>query len=106
MEWLARMSGPDTPLPKGYPDPEAVGWLRTGDVEYLGLHIRMTIKPGDRIVELWELDDGQPVRWLGNVFRVDSEPPGLYLNHQFEQLLKSRPQRDGLAHLAVKFWKS
>ncbi|WP_146148194.1 hypothetical protein [Glycomyces artemisiae] len=100
------MSGPENPMPDGYPDAEALGWLRTADIEYLGVHIRMTIKPNDRIVELWELDGGRPARWLGNVFRIDAALPGLYLNHKFEAVLKSRTQRDGLAHIAAKFWKS
>ncbi|GAA2310174.1 hypothetical protein GCM10009853_079560 [Glycomyces scopariae] len=99
------MNGPDNPLPSGYPDPEAVGWLRTDEIEFLELHIRMTITPGERIVQLWQLADGHPVSWIGNVFRIDSEPPGLYLNHKFETTL-NRPQRDSLARLAAKFWKS
>ncbi|NUQ90820.1 MAG: hypothetical protein HOQ43_20440 [Glycomyces artemisiae] len=66
----------------------------------------MTIKPNDRIVEMWELEDGHPARWVGNVFRIDASTPGLYLNHKIEAVLKTRQQRDGLAHLAVEFWKS
>lgn len=100
------MSGTDEhPLPGGYPDAAAVGWVRTEDTEFAGIHIRMTISPGDRIVEVWETEDGHPVRWLGNVFRIDAEPPGLYLNHRYERLL-SRGQRDLLARAGAKFWKS
>ncbi|MEU6250766.1 hypothetical protein [Glycomyces sp. NPDC047010] len=99
------MSGPEHPMPSGYPDPETVGWLRTEEIEFLELHIRMTITPGERIVQLWELKGDRPVSWIGNVFRIDSEPPGLYLNHKHEKGL-SRPQRDALARIAAKFWKS
>ncbi|MEU6860605.1 hypothetical protein AB0B28_17245 [Glycomyces sp. NPDC046736] len=91
--------------PSGYPDASVVGWVRTEDVESAGLHIRMTIAPADRIVQLWELEDGHPVLWLGNAFRIESEPPGLYLNHRYEARL-SRGQRDLLARAAAKFWKS
>lgn len=96
---------PETPLPSGYPDPEAVGWLRAEEIEFLDLHIRMTVTPGERIVQLWELSAGHPVRWIGNVFRIDSEPPGLYLNYKYERTF-SRSQRDSLARLGAKFWKS
>lgn len=105
-----RMAGPEMsghdegPLPDGYPDPEAAGWARYEDIEFAGLHIRMTITPGDRIVQLWELVDDRPVRWMGNVFRVESEPPVLKLNFRFESHF-DRAQRDGLARVGVKFWK-
>ncbi|MDN3242688.1 hypothetical protein [Glycomyces tritici] len=92
-------------LPDGYPDPEVVGWARTEELEFAGLHMRMTITPGDRIVQLWELVDGHPVRWLGNVFRVESEPPVLKLNYRYEAHF-SRAQRDVLARTGAKFWKS
>lgn len=99
------MSGTDeAPLPGGYPDPAVVGWARIDDLEIADLHIRMTITPGERIVQLWELVDGHPVCWLGNVFRIDSEPPVLYLNYRFESHL-SRAQRDVLARTGAKFWK-
>lgn len=98
------MSGNDEPsLPGGYPDP-AVDWARTEDVELAGFHIRMTITPGDRIVQLWELVDGHPVRWFGNIFRIDAEPPVLYPNYRYEKQL-SRAQRDVLARTGAKFWK-
>ena len=74
------------------------------DFEFAGLHIRMTITPGERIVQLWELIDGHPVRWLGNVFRIDSEPPVLKLNYRYETVF-SRMQRDVLARTGAKFWK-
>jgi hypothetical protein len=103
------MAGPDmsgtepTSLPDGYPDP-AVTWARTEDLEFVGLHIRMTITPGERLVQLWELVDGHPVRWLGLVYRIDAEPPGLRLNYPFEPHF-SRAQRDVLARTGAKFWK-
>jgi hypothetical protein len=100
------MNGPDEPaLPGGYPDADVVGWIRSEEIEFTGIHIRMTVTPGERIVQLWELADGRPVRWLGNVFRVESEPPGLYLNHRYESRL-NRLQRDTLARTGAKFWKS
>jgi hypothetical protein len=99
------MSGIEAPsLPDGYPDPAVVGRARTEDLEFAGLHIRMTIAPGERLVRLWELVDGHPVRWLGIVFRVDSEPPVLRLGHPFESRV-SRPRRDDLARIGAKFWK-
>jgi hypothetical protein len=99
------MSGPDdASLPGGYPDPEVVGWARIEDLEFEGFHIRMTITPGERIVQLWELVDGHPVRWFGNVFRIDSEPPVLYVNYRYESRL-NRAQRDVLARAGAKFWK-
>jgi hypothetical protein len=105
MERLARMDGPDKPpLPQGYPDPDTVGWARTDDLEVHDLHIRMTITPGERIVQLWDLQDGHPVRWFGNAFRLESEPPVLYLNYRYDPLL-TRSQRDQLARTAAKFWK-
>ncbi|MFG3342205.1 hypothetical protein [Glycomyces sp. NPDC048151] len=64
----------------------------------------MTITPGDRIVQLWELVDDHPVRWLGNVFRVESEPPVLYLNFRFGTQI-GYAQRDALARAGAKFWK-
>lgn len=109
MSSMHGMAGPDmsgtdeVSLPSGYPDPD-VGWARTDDLEFAGLHIRMTITPGERIVQLWELTDGHPVRWLGNVFRIDSEPPVLYVNYRYEAHL-SRAQRDVLARTGAKFWK-
>jgi hypothetical protein len=99
------MNGSETSLPSGYPDPETVGWLRAEDIEFLDFHIRMTITPGDRIVQLWELEEGRPVRWIGNVFRIDSEPPWLRLTHQYERRF-NRSQRESLARLGAKFWKS
>lgn len=109
MERLARMTGPqphdDRSLPAGYPDLEKVGWIRESDIEFAGLALRLTINPGERTVQVWELEEGHPIQWLGNAFRLDSEPPGLYLNYKYEQRL-TRPQRDALAHLAAKFWKS
>jgi hypothetical protein len=110
MSSMQGMAGPDmsgrdeVSLPDGYPDPEVVGWARTEDLEFAGLHMRMTITPGDRIVQLWELVDGHPVRWLGNVFRVESEPPVLKLNYRYETQL-NRAQRDVVARTGAKFWK-
>lgn len=91
-------------LPDGYPDPEVLGWARIDDFEFAGLHIRMTITPGDKIVQVWELEDGRPVTWIGNVFRVDSEPPILYANYHYEKRL-SRSERDVIARTGAKFWK-
>lgn len=108
MQGLAgpKMSRPtEQRLPKGYPDPTAAGWVRTEDLELGGIHIRMTAAPGERIVELWELEDGWPQRWLGNVFRVDSEPPCVYLNHTYERRLQPAERRS-LARVGAKFWKS
>ncbi|THV25962.1 hypothetical protein [Glycomyces paridis] len=100
------MSGSDTPpLPGGYPDPAVVGWIRSDDIEFAGFHIRLTITPGSRIVELWITEDGHPVVWLGNAHRVDSEPPGLHVNHSYSKQF-NRAQRDALAREAAKFWKS
>lgn len=100
------MSGTDErPLPSGYPDAAVVGWVRAEDSEFAGIPIRMTVSPGDRIVQVWETDDGHPILWLGNIFRVDSEPPGLYLNHRYDRRL-NRVQRDALARAGAKFWKS
>lgn len=100
------MDGPDEPeMPRGYPDPAVVGWIRSEDIEFSGIHIRMTVAPGEKIVQMWELRDGRPHRWLGNVFRVGADVPGLYLNHSYESRL-SRPQRDALARTGAKFWKS
>ena len=99
------MSGTESPsLPDGYPDPAVTGWARVEDLEFAGFHIRMTITPGERLVQLWELVDGHPVRWLGLVFRVDSEPPVLRLNYPFERRF-SRSQREILARTGAKFWK-
>lgn len=108
---MQRLAGPDMSrptrprLPNGYPDPSSSGWVRTEDAEIAGIHIRMTVAPGDRIVELWELVDDEPVRWVGNVYRVDAEPPCVYLNHLFERRLK-RAEADQLARVGAKFWKS
>jgi hypothetical protein len=100
------MNGPEErALPAGYPDLAVVGWLRSEDIESAGIHIRLTVTPGEKIVQMWELVEGHPVRWLGNVFRVDAEPPALYLNHSYESRL-TRPQRDALARTGAKFWKS
>lgn len=100
------MSGSDeAPLPKSYPDPDQVGWIREEDLELDGLHIRMTITPGDRIVQLWELGPEGPVRWMGNVFRIDAEPPAIYLNYAFEKAMK-RARREALVLEAAKFWKT
>ncbi|HEX2144131.1 MAG TPA: hypothetical protein VHG10_06455 [Glycomyces sp.] len=96
------MTGPDArPLPSGYPDPAIA---RSEEFDYLDLHIRMTVTPGERFVQLWELVDDHPARWLGNAFRVDAEPPCLYLTYRFEPHF-SRLQRDALARIAAKFWK-
>ncbi|MCD0442901.1 hypothetical protein LO763_04585 [Glycomyces sp. A-F 0318] len=100
------MNGPDEPaLPAKYPDPAVVGWIRSEEIEFEGLHIRLTVTPGEKIVQLWELVDGHPVRWLGNVFRVESEPPALSLNHRYQSRIK-HSRRDALARAGVKFWKS
>jgi hypothetical protein len=98
------LNGSETALPSGYPDYDTVG-LRVKETEFHGLHIRMTMTRSIRIVQLWELVDGQPVRWIGNVFRLDSEPPCLYLAHRYESVL-ARPERDALARIAAKVWKS
>jgi hypothetical protein len=99
--------GPDDPpLPDSYPDPDVVTWLRWADIEYLGLPIRMTVIPGERVIELWELVDKHPVRWMGNVFRIEAIVPLLYLNHKYEQAIPRRAQRDALARIAADFWKS
>ena len=100
------MNGPDEPtLPHGYPDASAGIWIRYEDIEFAGAPIRFTVNHGDRIVQIWEMVDGHPVRWVGNVFRVEAEPPALYLNHSYEVRL-SRTQRDELARSGVKFFKS
>ncbi|GAA2305107.1 hypothetical protein GCM10009853_072720 [Glycomyces scopariae] len=106
MERLARMTGPDerTP-PPGYPDLDEIGWLRSEEIQYLGLQIRMTVTPGERVVQLWELEEGHPVSWIGNVFRIDAQPPCLYLNYRYERLF-TRTQREPLAQLGARFWKS
>jgi hypothetical protein len=90
-------------LPSGYPDP--AGWVRTEDLEFGGISIRMTVAPGERIVELWELEDGRPRQWLGHVFRVDADPPVVRLHHRYEQRLKPA-ERIALARVGAKFWKS
>ncbi len=90
-------------LPSGYPD--AADWVRAEDIEFGGLPIRMTVAPGERIVELWELREGRPVQWLGNVFRVDAEPPCVYLNHTYERRLHPN-DRAALARRGARFWKS
>ncbi len=92
-------------LPTGYPDPSTAGWIRTDDLEFGGLSIRMTVAPGERLVELWELEDGHPRQWLGHVFRLDSEPPVVRLNYVYERRLKPA-ERIALARLGAKFWKS
>jgi hypothetical protein len=98
------LNGPETALPSGYPDSETIG-LRTREIEFDGLHIRMTMTHSVRIVQLWELVDGRPASWIGNVFRLDSElPPCIYLAHRYESVL-DRSQRDALARLAAKHWK-
>lgn len=103
------LAGPDMSrpseqgLPTGYPDP--ADWVRTEDLELGGIHVRMTVAPGDRIVELWELEDGKPREWLGHVFRVDSEPPCLRLAFAYEQRLKTSA-RMFLAREGARFWKS
>lgn len=100
------MNGPDEPaLPAGYPDLAVVGWLRSEEIEFAGFHIRLTVTPGDKIVQLWEMADGHPVHWLGNVFRVESEPPALKLNYRYEPRF-GRSQRDALARTGAKFWKT
>ena len=99
------MNGPEAALPSGYPDSETIG-LRTKEIEFEGLHIRMTMTPAVSIVQLWELADGHPVRWIGNAFRFDSKlPPCLYLAHRYEPVF-ARAQREDLARLAAKYWKS
>lgn len=102
--WPA-MPGSTRPLPDGFPDAEKVGRFRLKDFEVFGLRIRMTISPGDSIVALWELEDGHPISWIGTVFRIDAEPPGIRLNHKYEHRL-SWPQRHTLARLASEFWMS
>ncbi|MDA1358367.1 hypothetical protein O1R50_01970 [Glycomyces luteolus] len=97
------MNGPDNPPLSGYPDAETIG-LRIEEIEFEGLHIRMTMTRAIRIVQLWEMVDGQPVGWIGNVFRIDSEPPCIYLGHRYEAVL-ARPERHALARLAAKRWK-
>lgn len=100
------MNSPDDrPLPDGYPDPEKARWVRTEQIEHCGLHIGMTVTPEHRIVQLWELEAGHPVHWLGNVFRVDAEPPCLYLNYRYDKQF-NRSQQASLARIAAKFWKS
>jgi hypothetical protein len=99
------LNGPETALPSGYPDSETIG-LRTKEIEFEGLHIRMTMTPAVRIVQLWELAGGHPVRWIGNVFRLDSKlPPCLYLAHRYESVF-GRDRREALAGLAARYWKS
>ncbi|SDD06001.1 hypothetical protein [Glycomyces harbinensis] len=100
------MDGPDeTAMPSGYPDPAVLGWVRSEDIESAGIHIRFTVNPGDKIVQMWELVDGRPARWLGNVYRVDAPIPSLYLNYHYEKRFK-RLQREALALAGAKFWKS
>ncbi|WP_460544585.1 hypothetical protein [Glycomyces halotolerans] len=91
--------------PKGYPDPTNSGWVRTEDLEFSGFHIRLTAAPGEKIVEVWELVDGEPSRWFGNVIRMDARSPSSYLNFEFEKRL-TRAERDSLIARATKFWKS
>lgn len=100
---MSRPTGPE--LPSGYPDPANASWVRTEDIEFDGLSIRMTVAPGERIVELWELEDGHPRQWFGHVFRVDAEPPNIRLNYAYERRF-DRTDRIELAHLGAKFWKS
>lgn len=95
---------PDTP-PEGYPDSATSGLVRVADIEFLGFTLRMTNLPGERFVKLWELEEGAPVHWFGNVFRVHADPPGLYLNYRYEPAL-DRFQRDDLARIGAKFWSS
>ena len=100
------MNGPEErALPPEYPDLAVVGWLRSEDIEFADMHIRLTITPGDRLVQLWELLDGHPVHWLGNAFRIDAEPPAIRLNHSYESRF-NRHQREALARTCAKFWKS
>lgn len=96
---------PTPPWPSTYPDPEVVPWMRTDDIEFCGLHIRMTIEPGDRIVKLWALERGHPVRWLANAFRLEAVTPCLRLSCKYEQAIPRR-SRDVLAATAAAFWKS
>lgn len=99
------MTGTTRPLPDRYPDVEEVGRFRCKDIEFDTLPVRMTIAPGEETVALWELEDGHPIQWMGTGFRVDAEPPGLYLNYKYERRM-SWAQRDALARLAAKFWMS
>lgn len=99
------MPGSARPLPDKYPDEAKVGPFRRKDIEYLALPVRMTITPGEVNVALWELNDGHPVQWIGVVFRIDAEPPGIYLNFKYTQRF-TWPQRDELARLAAEFWMS
>lgn len=94
------------PLPEGYPDPDVIDWVRTEEIEFLGLHIRMTITPGANIVQLWELDDGRPVGWMGNAFRVHADTPCLRVSNKYRHVLPRVPQQDALAKRAATFWKS
>ncbi|WP_157930412.1 hypothetical protein [Glycomyces xiaoerkulensis] len=89
----------------GYPDPTNSGWVRTEELEVSGFHIRMTVAPGEKIVELWELVDGEPGRWFGNVFRLDTKTPSHYLNYELDKHL-GRAEREMLVSRASKFWKS
>ncbi|MCD0442824.1 hypothetical protein LO763_04195 [Glycomyces sp. A-F 0318] len=93
---------PDAP-PEGYPDVAASGLVRVADIEFLEFKLQMTTVLGERFVKVWELEEGVPARWFGNVFRVDAEPPGLYLNYRYERML-DRFQRDQLARLGAEFW--
>lgn len=70
-----------------------------------GFRIRFTVAPGERTVGVWELVDGDPVRWFGYVIRMDSKSPSCYLNYEFEKHLR-RVDRDALVDRATKFWKS
>ncbi len=99
----APMSRPKAP--SGYPDPTDSGWVRTEDLEIAGHHIRLTVSPGEKTVGVWELVDGAPGRWFGNVIRMDSNSPSSYLNFEFEKHLR-RSDRDSLISRATKFWKS
>lgn len=91
--------------PNGYPDPTDSGWVRTEDFEVAGFHVRLTASPGEKTVGVWEMVDGSPGRWFGNIFRMDSKSPASYLNYEFEKHLR-RSDRDTLVSRAAKFWKS
>ncbi|MCD0445896.1 hypothetical protein LO763_19995 [Glycomyces sp. A-F 0318] len=99
------MSDPEErALPATYPDPAIIGWIRSEDIEAADIHLRMTITPGDKLVQLWELDGDHPVRWLGNVFRIDAELPVVRLHYRYASRF-DRAQHERIARAAARFWK-
>ncbi|THV33611.1 hypothetical protein [Glycomyces buryatensis] len=100
------MSRPTPPSrPRGYPDPSSAGWIRIEDLQIADLNLRMTTAITDQIVQIWDLNDGEPTRWVGNVFRIDTRAPCLYLNYVYEKRF-SQVDADHLTSTAVKFWQS